>query len=124
MTLDGILNPPSDFLPMTVIYRKITKDDDMINFQGDVDRLGEWAVVNAMKINPSKSKAACFTRARVKDDLNYSLMDTLIPELNKKLLKENAKIAQADKGKTIVIIKSEYYAKKYTNSLQLTTSKH
>jgi len=69
MTLDGILNPPSDFLPMTVIYRKITKDDDMINFQGDVDRLGEWAVVNAMKINPSKSKAACFTRARVKDDL-------------------------------------------------------
>jgi len=51
-------------------------------------------------------------------------MDTLIPELNKKLLKENAKIAQADKGKTIVIIKSEYYAKKYTNSLQLTTSKH
>ena len=33
-----------------------------------------------MKINPSKSKAIRFTRARVKDTLNYSLMDTLIPE--------------------------------------------
>ena len=34
-----------------------------------------------MKINPSKSKAIRFTRARVKDALNYSLMDTLIPEV-------------------------------------------
>jgi len=38
------------------------------------------AVENAMKINPSKSKAVRFTRARAKDPLNYSLMDTLIPE--------------------------------------------
>ena len=40
----------------------------------------KWAVENAMKINPSKSKAIRFTRARVKDPLNYSLMGTLIPE--------------------------------------------
>jgi len=33
-----------------------------------------------MKINPSKSKAIRFTRGRVKDPLNYSLMGTLIPE--------------------------------------------
>ena len=33
-----------------------------------------------MKINPSKSKTVRFTRARVKDPLNYSLMGTLIPE--------------------------------------------
>jgi len=65
-----------------VIYRKITKDENMINLQGDVDRLRECAVVNAMKINPSKSKAVCFTRAGVKNTLNYSLMDTLIPETN------------------------------------------
>jgi len=45
-----------------------------------VDRLGEWAVENAMKINPSKSKAIRFTRARIKDPLNYSLLDALIPE--------------------------------------------
>jgi hypothetical protein len=48
--------------------------------QKDVDRLGEWAVENAMKINPSKNKAIRFTRAWVKDPLNYTLMDTLIPE--------------------------------------------
>jgi hypothetical protein len=70
------------FVGDCVIYRKITKDEDMINLLGDVDSLGEWAVVKAIKINPSKSKAVCFTRARVKDPLNYSLMDTLIPESN------------------------------------------
>jgi hypothetical protein len=33
-----------------------------------------------MKINPSKNEAIRFTKARVKDPLNYSLMGTLIPE--------------------------------------------
>jgi hypothetical protein len=33
-----------------------------------------------MKINPSKSKAVRFTRARVRKQLNYSLIDTQIPE--------------------------------------------
>ena len=48
--------------------------------QKDLDRLGEWVVVNVMRINPTKSKAVRFTGARSKDPLNYSLMDTLIPE--------------------------------------------
>jgi len=48
--------------------------------QKDLDTLGEWAVVNVMRINPSKSKAFRFTRARENDPLNYSLMDTIIPE--------------------------------------------
>jgi hypothetical protein len=48
--------------------------------QRDLDRVGEWAAENAMKINPSKSKAVRFTRARVKDPLNYTLGDQLIPE--------------------------------------------
>ena len=39
-----------------------------------------WAVENAMKINPSKCKASRFTRARVKDPLNYSILGTLILE--------------------------------------------
>ena len=52
----------------------------MEKLQKDLDRLGEWAVEIAMKINPSKSKEIRFTRARVKDPLNYSLVDTLIPE--------------------------------------------
>jgi len=63
-----------------VIYRKVINNADMEKLQKDLDRLGEWAVENAMKINPSKSKAIRFTRARVKDPLNYSLMGTLILE--------------------------------------------
>jgi hypothetical protein len=63
-----------------VIYRKIINNADTEKLQKDLDRLWEWAVENAMKINQSKSKAISFTRARVKDPLNYSLMGTLIPE--------------------------------------------
>jgi hypothetical protein len=33
-----------------------------------------------LKINPNKSKVVCFTRARVKDPLKYSLLGTLVPE--------------------------------------------
>jgi hypothetical protein len=63
-----------------VIYRKIINNADTEKLQKDLDRLGEWAVENEIKINPSKSKAVHFTRARVKDPLNYSIMGTLIPE--------------------------------------------
>ena len=63
-----------------VIYRKIINNADMKKLQKDLDMLGEWAVENAMKINPSKSKAIRFMRARVRDPLNYSLLDTLIPD--------------------------------------------
>jgi len=31
-------------------------NEDRENLQKDLDRLGEWAVENAMKINPSKVK--------------------------------------------------------------------
>ena len=48
-----------------VIYRKIINNADMEKLQKDLDRLGEWAVENEMKINASKSKAFRFTRARV-----------------------------------------------------------
>jgi hypothetical protein len=48
--------------------------------QRDLDRLGERSVENSIKINPTKSKAVRFTRARVKVPLNYSIMGTLIPE--------------------------------------------
>jgi hypothetical protein len=48
--------------------------------QEDLDRLGEWAAENAMKINPSKCKAVRLTKARVKNPLNYKIGDQLIPE--------------------------------------------
>jgi len=63
-----------------VIYRKIINKEDIENLQKFLDRLGVWALENAIKINSSKSKAVCFTRARVKDPLDYSLANTLIPE--------------------------------------------
>jgi hypothetical protein len=63
-----------------VIYRKITNKGDIEMLQKDQDRLGEWAVENAMIINPSKIKAVRFTTARVKDPLDYSLANTLIPK--------------------------------------------
>ena len=47
-----------------------------------MDRLGEWAEENEMKINPNKSQALSFTRARAKDQLNYSLGDKPIPQFN------------------------------------------
>ena len=46
-----------------VIYRKIINNEDMEKLQKDLDRLGEWVAENAMKINPSKSKAIRLTRA-------------------------------------------------------------
>jgi hypothetical protein len=36
----------------------------MEKLQIDLNRLGVWAVENVMIINPAKSKAVCFTRAR------------------------------------------------------------
>jgi len=40
-----------------VIYRQILTNEDVTKLRSDVDRLGKWAFENAMKINPSKSKA-------------------------------------------------------------------
>jgi len=63
-----------------IIYRKILNIKDVEKLQPDLDRLGDWAKGNEMKVNPNKSKALSFTRARVKDPLNYSLVDQKIPE--------------------------------------------
>jgi len=63
-----------------VLYRKVINNEDIDSLQEDLDRLGEWAAENAMKINPSKCKAVRFTRARVKNPLNYTIRDQLIPE--------------------------------------------
>ena len=47
-----------------VIYRKIINKEDR-KVEKDLDRLGEWAVENAMKINPSKSKAVSLHESSV-----------------------------------------------------------
>jgi hypothetical protein len=62
-----------------IIHRKIL-NINVEKLQADLDRLGDWAVENEMKLNPNKSKALSFTKARVKDPLNYSIRDQNIPE--------------------------------------------
>jgi hypothetical protein len=55
-------------------------NSDVDTLQIDLDRLGQWAVESGMKINPGQSKAVTFTRARVKDNLNYFWGDQRISE--------------------------------------------
>jgi hypothetical protein len=63
-----------------IIYRKISNQNDIEKLQKYLDTLGEWAVENGMKINPGKSKAIRFTRARVKIRLGYSVGNQTIPK--------------------------------------------
>jgi hypothetical protein len=58
----------------------IINNEDIDSLQEDMDGLGEWAAENAMKINPSKCKAVRVMRAQVKNPLNYTIGDQLIPE--------------------------------------------
>jgi hypothetical protein len=44
------------FADNCIIYRKIINNKNMGNLQIDLNRLGEWAVENAMAINPAKRK--------------------------------------------------------------------
>jgi hypothetical protein len=53
-----------------VICRKMVNNSDVEKLQIELGRVGEWAVEIGMKVNPGKSKAVSFTRARVKDPLN------------------------------------------------------
>jgi len=54
---------------------------DIDKLHMDLNRLGEWAVENEMKINPGKSKAVSFTKARVKERIRYYYFgDQSIPE--------------------------------------------
>jgi hypothetical protein len=48
------------------LYRRIHDDSDTDKLQMDLNKLGDWALENEMKINLGKSKLISFTRARVK----------------------------------------------------------
>jgi hypothetical protein len=63
-----------------IIYRKILNNNDLEILQIDLNGLGECAFENEMIINPAKSRAVCFTKARVTESLNYSLGDIVIPK--------------------------------------------
>ena len=52
-----------------------SSNHDIDKLQTDLNRLGEWEVENEMKINPDKSKAVSFTKARVKERIrNYFVL--------------------------------------------------
>jgi hypothetical protein len=80
MIVGEILSQVLDFLQMTIIYKTILNNNDMENLQIQLNRLVEWASENEMIINPTKSKAICFTKTRVTEPLNYSLRDIVILE--------------------------------------------
>jgi hypothetical protein len=65
-----------------IIYRRILDSSDIKKLQTDLNRLGEWAVENKMRINLGKSKAVSFNRARVKGKLRYCIGYQLLPEAN------------------------------------------
>jgi hypothetical protein len=44
-----------------IIYKKIIDNKGMKKSKIDENSLGEWAFENEIKINPTKSKAICFT---------------------------------------------------------------
>lgn len=52
-----------------IIYRKVINDDNIDTLQIDLDIMSSWAIENTMLINPSKSAALSFTKARAKDPL-------------------------------------------------------
>ena len=60
--------------------QETTDNSDINKLQTDLNKLGEWAVENEMKINPGKGKAASFTKVKVKERLKYYSGDQLIPE--------------------------------------------
>jgi len=59
---------------------KILNIKEVEKLQTDLDKLMDWAEGNEMKINLNKIKALSFTRAWVKDPLNYSLGGQMISE--------------------------------------------
>jgi len=63
-----------------IIYRKITDSSDFDTLQTDLNRSGEWALENELKVNRDRSKAVGFTKARVKKRIRYYFGDQLIPE--------------------------------------------
>jgi len=62
------------------MHRKIVNSNEIEKLQIDMGSLVEWAVENGMKISPGKSIAVSFVRTRVKDPLNYPLLDQVIPQ--------------------------------------------
>ena len=71
------------FADNCVIYRKSMDSSEIDKLKTDLNRLMEWAVENGMKINPGKIKAVSFTKAGVKEGINYYFGNHLIRETSR-----------------------------------------
>jgi len=71
---------PRLFADDCISHRKIMDSSDNDKLQTHLNKSGEWAIENKMKINPGKSKVVSFTKGRVKERIRYYLEDQLIPE--------------------------------------------
>jgi hypothetical protein len=69
---DTILQTIRLFTDGRIICGEVKNNNDKEKPQTDLNGLGKWAAENAMKINPTKSRVVCFTRAQVKEPLNYT----------------------------------------------------
>ena len=63
-----------------IIFRKTKNSSNIDRLQTDLNRLGERAKGNEVKINPGKRKAVSFTKPKVKERIRYYIVDQLIPE--------------------------------------------
>jgi hypothetical protein len=70
------------FADNCIIYREIPDSSDIDNLQTDLNRLGDWAVENEMKVKPSKSKAVSLTKIKLRKRISYYFRDELMPESN------------------------------------------
>ena len=71
---------PRLFADDCIIYREIMDSSNIDKLQTGLNRLGEWAIENKMKVNPGKSKAVSFTKSRVKERIRYYFGYQLILE--------------------------------------------
>ena len=66
-----------------VIYRESMDSSEIGKLKTDLNRLMEWAVENGMKRNPGKIKAVSFTKAGLKERINYYFGNHLIRETSR-----------------------------------------
>ena len=62
-----------------IVYRKITDSSGIDKLQTDLNRLGEWAVENEMKINPGTCKAVSFTKASLDERIRCYSVGSINP---------------------------------------------
>lgn len=67
---------------MTIVYRRITGDEDASSLQKDLDELTQWQSKWQMQFNAQKCFVLKFTHARNPQNHQYKLNNTILAETN------------------------------------------